>query len=332
MQAITRDQLIEKAVSLLESGTVDYVLGWQQGEFVYDVTPAVFETAEELRSSFVWNDFCGANMSKYLVSKTRTLGGRALVFLKPCDTYSFNQLLTEHRFDREKVYAVGIPCSGMADISRVKEQTGEGIVSIESTEKGLRVRTLYSDTPTELESGTVLAERCLCCKSKRHVAYDELMGDEGQELDSGRFDRVEELEKMTPDERYAFWRGELSRCIRCNACRDVCPACTCEKCVFDNPASGVENKSPATGFEEQMFHIIRAFHVAGRCTDCGECSRVCPQHIPLHLLNRKFIRDINTFYGTYQAGAEVGSRAPLVDYRQDDLEPGEVFDRRDANA
>ncbi|MFR1039192.1 MAG: 4Fe-4S binding protein [Clostridium sp.] len=26
-----------------------------------------------------------------------------------------------------------------------------------------------------------------------------------------------------------------------------------------------------------MFHIIRAFHVAGRCTDCGECSRVCPQ-------------------------------------------------------
>ncbi|URW87892.1 4Fe-4S dicluster domain-containing protein [Blautia wexlerae] len=29
-----------------------------------------------------------------------------------------------------------------------------------------------------------------------------------------------------------------------------------------------------------MFHIIRAFHVAGRCTDCGECDRVCPQGIP----------------------------------------------------
>ena len=47
---------------------------------------------------------------------------------------------------------------------------------------------------------------------------------------------------------------------------------------------------------ENMFHIIRAFHVAGRCTDCGECSRVCPQNIPLHLLNRKFIKDIDTFY------------------------------------
>ena len=61
-----------------------------------------------------------------------------------------------------------------------------------------------------------------------------------------------------------------------------------------------------------MFHIIRAFHVAGRCTDCGECSRVCPQHIPLHLLNRKFIKDIDEFYGEYQAGADTDSRAPLT--------------------
>ena len=138
---------------------------------------------------------------------------------------------------------------------------------------------------------------------------------------------MEKLEKMTPDERFAFWQGELSRCIRCNACRNVCPACTCEKCVFDNPASGVENKAAANTFEDQMFHIIRAFHVAGRCTDCGECSRVCPQHIPLHLLNRKFIKDIDEFYGEYQAGAEVGSRAPLVNYTTGDLEPSDAVNR-----
>ena len=68
----------------------------------------------------------------------------------------------------------------------------------------------------------------------------------------------------------------------------------------------LRNKAAADTFEDQMFHIIRAFHVAGRCTDCGECSRVCPQNIPLHLLNRKFIKDIDEFYGEYQAGAEVG--------------------------
>ncbi|MBQ2943273.1 MAG: 4Fe-4S dicluster domain-containing protein [Ruminococcus sp.] len=330
MQKITRDTLVSKAVSLLENGTVDAVLGWGKGEFAYDVTPTVFETADEIRENFVWNDFCGANFSKYLVSKTRKLEGKILVFLKPCDTYSFNQLLTEHRFDREKVYVVGVPCEGMADISKVKAITGDGISAIDFTDNGLVITTLYDDEPKTVAYEDILAERCVNCKSKKHVAYDELLGETGEVLESARFDEVAKIEALTPDERFAFWQGELSRCIRCNACRDVCPACTCEKCVFDNPNSGAENKAPANSFEEQMFHIIRAFHVAGRCTDCGECSRVCPQNIPLHLLNRKFIRDIDNFYGEYQAGAEVGTRAPLVDYNLDDLEASDVFERRDS--
>ena len=326
MQKITRDILVEKASSLLENGTVCCVLGWKKGEFDYDITPAVFTSKEDIETSFVWNDFCGANFSKYLVQKTRKAEGKILVFLKPCDTYSFNQLLTEHRFDRDKVYAVGVPCEGMVDINKIKAVTGDGISSVDCAEK-IVVETIY-DEKFEINATDVLSERCVNCKSKLHVAYDELLGETGEVLESKRFDEVEKLEAMTPDERFSFWQSELSKCIRCNACRDVCPACTCEKCVFDNPKSGVENKAPANEFEEKMFHIIRAFHVAGRCTDCGECSRVCPQHIPLHLLNRKFIKDIDTFYGEYQAGAEVGSRAPLANYTTNDIEPFEVFERR----
>ncbi len=146
-------------------------------------------------------------------------------------------------------------------------------------------------------------------------------------IENHRFDEVAKLEAMTPDERFAFWQNELSRCIRCNACRNVCPACTCEKCVFDNPKSGIENKAAATSFEENMFHIIRAFHVAGRCTDCGECSRVCPQHIPLHLLNRKFIKDMNELYGDFQAGETEQQRHPVTSYRTDDAEPGVIYTR-----
>ena len=331
MQKVTREQLIQKASELLNNGTVCSVLGWGKGEFGYDVTPTFFNTVEEMEKGFVFNDFCGVNFSKYLVSKTQKLEGKVLVFLKPCDTYSFNQLLTEHRFNREKVYAVGVPCEGMADIAKVKAITGEGISSVSFEGDNLVVTTLYEDEAITVKTADVLSERCINCKSKKHVAYDELIGESGDVIDSARFDEVARIEAMTPDERFAFWQNELSKCIRCNACRDACPACTCEKCVFDNANSGVENKSPANSFEEKMFHIIRAFHVAGRCTDCGECSRVCPQNIPLHLLNRKFIKDINEFYGEYQAGAEVGSRAPLVDYTTEDLEPGEVFDRRDGN-
>ena len=218
---------------------------------------------------------------------------------------------------------MGIPCDGMADIRLIEEEVGEGVTGVETDGDKLVVHTLY-DGDVKLNRADYLAERCRVCKSKKHVAYDELMGETGDVIDSARFTEVNRLEAMTPDERFAFWQNELSRCIRCNACRDVCPACTCEKCVFGNPKSGVENKAAADSFEEKMFHIIRAFHVAGRCTDCGECSRVCPQHIPLHLLNRKFIKDIDAFYGEYQAGAEVGSRAPLVDYTEGDMEPGEA--------
>ena len=323
MQTVTTKALCDRAVSLLDNGTVSAVLGWKRGEFDYDLTPAVFTSPEDLQKNFVYNDFCGANLSKYLLKQTRKLQGRILVFLKPCDTYSFNQLLTEHRFDRERVYAVGIPCNGMADIHTVRALVGEGITSISAEDDCLVVETLYDGAKT-IPCADAFADRCKNCKSKKHVAYDELLGEEGDVLASARFDRVEELEAMTPDERFAFWQSELSRCIRCNACRDACPACTCEKCVFDNPASGVENKAPGGEFEEKLFHIIRAFHVAGRCTDCGECSRACPQDIPLHLLNRKFILDINRTYGEYQAGETPDQRGPLVSFTQEDPEPSHV--------
>ena len=108
MQEIKREVLVEKAKELLSNGTVDRVLGWKRDEdpdnnFDWNITPAIFRTAEEIDRDFVWNDFCGANFSKYLIKETIGKDAKVLVFLKPCDTYSFNQLLTEHRFDREKV-------------------------------------------------------------------------------------------------------------------------------------------------------------------------------------------------------------------------------------
>ncbi len=317
MQAVME----KRALELLANGTVNRVLGWTAGEFVYDVTPAVFETAEELQNGFLYNDFCAANLSKYLVKESRK-EGKILVFLKPCDTYSFNQLVAEHRILRDNVYVIGIECYGKADVEKLRALGLSGITGIRKVDGEFVVETIYGTETVKAADAT--AERCLACKSKKHVAYDELIGEDGDVIeDCGRFDMVEKLEAMTPDERFAFWRGELSRCIRCNACRNVCPACTCEQCVFDNPNSGVSQKAAVTSFEENMFHIIRAFHVAGRCTDCGECSRVCPQNIPLHLLNRKFIKDINEFYGTYQAGEDPNAKPPLGTYTKNDREAGQ---------
>ena len=312
-----QEKLIARAKELLAEGKVQKVVGWRKGLFDYDVTPSVFTSAEDLENNFVFNEFCGANLSKYLVKITREIEIKksttrmnntmakqrdpnaqdapipsevALVFLKPNDTYSFTQLLKENRITRDDVYAIGVPC--------------------QDTLKG--------------------AEPCGNCAGKKPVSCNEYIGvDANAEVaqNTARMAEVEKLESMSEAERYAFWQNEFSRCIRCNACRDVCPACTCEKCVFDNPKSGVENKAPANSFEEKMFHVIRAFHVAGRCTDCGECSRVCPQGIRLHLFNRKYIKDINEFYGEYQAGADTDSRGPLTNYTFDDVEPSIVAER-----
>ena len=140
------NKLVERASALLADGTVDRVLGWKAGEFGYDVTPAVFRSAQELEQSFVWNDFCGANFSKYLVKET--LGeGKVLVCLKPCDTYRFNQLLTEHRFNREKVYAIGVPCDGMLDGGKLRDRAGE-LASFAVEGDTVTVETLYDGTLT----------------------------------------------------------------------------------------------------------------------------------------------------------------------------------------
>ena len=86
-----------------------------------------------------------------------------------------------------------------------------------------------------------IAERCINCKSKKHVAYDELIGEEGETVESGRFDHGSASWKRC--RRTSGLRSggrELSRCIRCNACRDVCPACYLRKMrVRQSTQSGV---------------------------------------------------------------------------------------------
>lgn len=321
-------ELIDRAKALLADGTVQRVLGWKTGDLPYNPEPAFFEAAEDLEG-FVYNGFCGANLSKYMIEASK-LEGRTLVCLKPCDSYSFNQLLAEHRVDRDKAYIIGVGCKGKLDIEKIKRMGVKGIRRILGAELNEAADILTADTlygETKVPYAEAMLERCHVCKGKTHVVYDELIGDSKDTTDQDRFEAVRQIEAMAPAEKFSFFQKELSKCIRCNACRNVCPACSCRKCVFDSTKFDSAQKANVDSFEEKMFHIIRAFHVAGRCTDCGECSRVCPQGIPLHLFNRKFIKDIDALYGEYQAGADPTARAPLTNFTLDDAEPGAAAER-----
>ncbi len=315
-------KMLERAKALLESGEVARVIGWKKGDFIYDPSPASFESVEELEKGFVYNWFCGANLSKYLIQMSKK-EGKTAVFLKPCDTYSFNQLVKEHRINRENVYVIAVECLGKFDIEKIKAKGVSFVTNVEVVEKEVKVSSPLGETT--LNKPEIVLSKCEVCEKTHQVKDEEIILHERSAREVNRFEEVEKLEAMTEDERFAFWREQLSKCIRCNACRNVCPACSCVKCVFDNPASGVAAKANDDKFEEQLFHIIRAFHVAGRCTDCGECSRVCPQNIPLHLLNRKYIKDIDNFYGEYQAGETAEGKTPLTSYTEGDLEAKDVF-------
>ena len=314
-------KMLERAKELLSSGEVARVIGWKKGEFEFDPVPASFETVEEL-DNFVYNYFCGANLSKYLIQMSKK-EGKTAVFLKPCDTYSFNQLVKEHRVKRENIYVIAVECLAKLDINKIKAQGVTGVTGVEVNGKEVKVTSLYGEVV--LNKPDVVLSKCAVCEKTHQAKDEEIILHERPERDVNRFAEIEALEAMSEDERFAFWRNELSKCIRCNACRNVCPACSCVKCVFDNPNSGIAAKANDDKFEEQLFHIIRAFHVAGRCTDCGECSRVCPQNIPLHLLNRKFIKDIDNLYGEYQAGETAEGKTPLTEYTEGDTEPNDVF-------
>ena len=134
----------EKAIQLLQDQIVDRVVGWRAGEFFYDLTPSVFTSVEDIEKHFVWSVFSGANLSKYLIAESRK-GGKAAVFLKPCDSYSFVQLLKEHRILRETVYAVGVQCDGMCDMEEIKAQGPAGVTAVTEDGEDLRVSTLYGE-------------------------------------------------------------------------------------------------------------------------------------------------------------------------------------------
>ena len=106
-----------KAIELLQSGKAEKVLAWRAGEFFYDNAPAAFESVEACKE-IVYNEFCPANLAKYLIETTKQQK-KTVVFLKPCDTYGVNQLLKDNRIKREYIYAVGTPCSGMLDEKKI---------------------------------------------------------------------------------------------------------------------------------------------------------------------------------------------------------------------
>ncbi len=298
----------------LLGGRIGLLLGWEKGHYWWQSRPLFAKNEADLEK-LTWDSFCVINLSRYLLEELKE-HGKVGVLVKGCDARAFNRLLQDNMVARDRVVLYGLPCPGMLDYGRLNEEAGGALISISESNGSVTLKTGTGEKSVERDQ--VLMKKCAECVYPDPVVYDQLLlSPQGKKEGVERFKSVEDLEELTPDERFAYWEGELSRCLRCYACRQVCPFCSCRECFVeqDNPRWQGRAYQPGENF---MFHLVRAYHGTGRCIDCGECERACPVDIPLQELNRKLIKDINQLYGDYEAGVDAEADPPLLTYRPDD--------------
>jgi ferredoxin len=133
-----------------------------------------------------------------------------------------------------------------------------------------------------------------------------------------RYAELEEFLKKSPEERMAYWKKELSRCIKCYACRQVCPMCYCRQCIVDKNRP-VSISTSATLVGNFAWQITRAFHLAGRCVSCGECTRACPAGIDLQWLNLTLAKAAEEQF-QYRPGMDPSDEPIVGSYSQQDRE------------
>ncbi len=306
---------------LLAEGEIEYFIGYCQGSRPDHLVPC-FVTREDEVDELVCGPLCVQNLSKYVL-QGRDLEGKVGVLVKGCDARAIVELLKQHQIERERVVVVGLPCQGQVDTRKLEKVLGVSMDEVKGVEDaGDQFLVSAAEEKRKVAKEQVLRDKCFYCKHPASFGYDYTLGDVvplSVDAPEGEFALVEGLEELPLEQRRAFWQKQFERCIRCNACREVCYACYCHECIFDRKVPRWLDKPPLLA-ENELYHLIRAVHLAGRCIDCGECERVCPMNIPLSRLYKKVQKDVAELFD-YEAGIELDTVPPLVSFELDDQDP-----------
>jgi formate dehydrogenase subunit beta len=306
-----KEKIMQIARRLLQESKVDELIGFQRGTIPMTSQPILIYGPEQA-NQLHWDSFCGSNLANYLPRRR----DRVAVVAKGCDSRNIVLQIQEHQIKRDQLYIIGVPCQGMVDRRRVLAKLpGREILEVRETVQQLLVRGEGFEETVERDE--YLQENCAICTHRNAVIYDELVAEpleEQRKVD--RYGDIHALEAMSDHDRWQHFEEIFTPCIRCYACRNACPMCYCPTCFVDESTPQWLGKS-VDPTDTMTFHFLRAFHLAGRCTDCGNCERACPMGIKVRQLTKKLEKDIKQQYG-YDAGLSLDEPPPLDTYRPDD--------------
>ena len=310
MEAL-KEKVIQIARRLLVEKQVDAVLGFQRGTIPMMSQPILIREPEQV-DRLHWDSFCAANLATYLPQRR----DRVAVVAKGCDSRNIVLLTLENQIRRDQLHLIGVPCQGMVDRRRVLAKlNGREPLAVSETSEHLSIKgEAFEET---LKRTEYLRENCVICTHRNPVIHDELVADlTPEQSDLDRYQDIHAVETKSADERWYHFEELLAPCIRCYACRNACPMCYCPTCFVDESNPQWLGKS-VDSTDTKTFHFLRAYHLAGRCTDCGNCERACPLGIKVRQLTKKLEKDIKDLYG-YEAGLSLEEPPPLDTYRPDD--------------
>lgn len=307
------------ASRLLAEGKVDVVIGYGKGTSPLRAQPCFARTPEEA-AELTWSSFCTGNTANYLPQVARA-GERAAVVAQGCASRNIAGLLVEKQVARDKLYVIGVPCLGMVDFRKIEARLPAGemrrITSIEEDGENLLIQ--GADFATPMAKKDLLRDNCVTCRHRNPVLADELVAERVEETGPGDIDRTAApWDKLEAGDRWARFRETFQECIRCYACRDACPLCYCKTCFVDEAKPQWLGKTQDFT-DVASFHLLRAFHCAGRCTDCGACESACPQGIKTRRLTSRIEKDIRDLY-EYEPGMDDTTTPPLTTFRQTDAD------------
>jgi coenzyme F420-reducing hydrogenase beta subunit len=301
----------EIAKRLLENKTVDVFIGYRKGTVAMMNEPLLIR--EPAKVEFLhWDSNCGLNLCNYLNKRTEKIG----IVANGCNSRNIVTHIVENQIKREQLYIVGIPCTGMIDHRAVARAVGQrDITSVDEAGEEFRVGGKGFDE--RFKKKDFLQRNCAVCTHHNPVICDEMIGEPVGEPEGVKaYSDVESIEEMSAEKKWAFFTQLISKCIRCYACRNACPLCYCPTCFVDESKPQWVGKS-TDPTDTMTFHFLRAYHCAGRCTDCGACERVCPVGISMRQFTKKLNKDAKEYF-SWEAGLSLEERPPLDRYRPDD--------------